>query len=67
MVNDKANTIGTVEAAKLLGMSRATFYTYAEEQGLRPVNPVNPRLKRQPRLLYRRSDVERLANVQQAS
>ena len=48
------------EAKAILGLSRTTIYKRINDGVLHPV-PMPPAARKRPRLLFRRADVERLA------
>ena len=58
MVVNKERTVSTNEAARLLGMSRPSFYAFAEKHEIEPTNPPNKNLQRTARLLWRFIDIE---------
>ena len=53
--------LGANETADVLRISRSTLSRLMREGRIAPVNDFNPNLKRPRRLLFRRADVERLA------
>jgi len=50
------------EAAKSLKISRTTFQRLVKDGRVKPISEKNPILKRQSKLLFNRSDIERLLN-----
>ncbi len=57
--DQEADVLTTQEALALLRISRPTLYKLIQEGSLAPI-PVSPALLRPKRLLFRRSDIERV-------
>ncbi len=60
-----ADMLDAHQTAVLLGVSRSTLTRLKNEGVILPANPKSPHLKRPRRLLFRRDDVERLAQPMQ--
>lgn len=65
---EKDDVMNSREAAQLLGYTLATFHRRlkAGELPLKPITPIDPKLKRPKKLLFARQDVEALLKPPQS-